>query len=316
MGKSMALSSVLKEASPRSPSLLELQMAVSSFCDRPFQLRLQKEMRASINQSMFYFMSVHSKVLLDQNNNETKTSNNKNRHGRTERRRYWTTCKGIPGRGCLLGYTPSVSPLIFKVTEEAERLKKLLSLSNTVAFGEVGLDYTEPEADWQEQRLFLEQLLWEMKGPFDKLPIVVHCRESIPKRSVRDDLGEILGKCLERDHEIQVHCYFNGKPEDVEFWLNAFPSAHFSVGGVVGKFNQDQKEALARIPPDRLLLETDVPFCPLLVSGTEVIRRPYGTSYSMDLVATCVGKVLKTRAEVLKTTTQNTHRFFRPPAGR
>ena len=133
------------------------------------------------------------------------------------------------------------------------------------------------------------------------------CRENIPKRSVRDDLGEILGKCLERDHEIQVHCYFNGKPEDVEFWLNAFPNAHFSGGGVVGKFGQDQKEALAHIPPNRLLLETDAPFCPLVVSGT---------SYSMDLLATCVGKVLKTRAEVLKTTTQNTHCFFKPPAGR
>ena len=51
-----------------------------------------------------------------------------------------------------------MSPLIFKVTEEAERLKKLFSLLNTVASGEVGLDYTEPEADWQEQRLFLESL--------------------------------------------------------------------------------------------------------------------------------------------------------------
>ena len=71
-----------------------------------------------------------------------------------------------------------VSPLIFRVTEEAERLKKLLSLPNTVAFGEVGLDYTEPEADWQEQRLFLEQLLGLMKGSLDRIPVMVHCREN------------------------------------------------------------------------------------------------------------------------------------------
>ena len=39
------------------------------------------------------------------------------------------------------GFHPKcVSPLIFRVTEEAERLKKLLSLPDTVAFGEVGLD--------------------------------------------------------------------------------------------------------------------------------------------------------------------------------
>ena len=35
MCKSMALYSVLQEASPKSPPLLQLQMAVASFCDRP-----------------------------------------------------------------------------------------------------------------------------------------------------------------------------------------------------------------------------------------------------------------------------------------
>ena len=131
----------------------------------------------------------------------------------------------------------------------------------------MGLDYTEPEADWQEQRLFLEQLLGLMKGSLDRIPVVVHCRENnIPKRSARDDLCGILETYLARDQEIQLH-YFNGKPRDVEFWLSAFPNAHFSVSGIVGRFNQEQKEALARIPPERLLLETNSPFCPLLASG-------------------------------------------------
>ena len=38
--------------------------------------------------------------------------------------------------------------------------------------------------------------------------------------------------------------------------MNAFPNGHFSVRGIVGRFNQEQKEALARIAPERLLLET------------------------------------------------------------
>ena len=71
-----------------------------------------------------------------------------------------------------------VLPLIFWVTEEAERLKKLLSLPNTVDFGEVDLDYTEPEAYWQEQRLFLEQRLGQMKASLDRIPVVVCCREN------------------------------------------------------------------------------------------------------------------------------------------
>ena len=94
------------------------------------------------------------------------------------------------------------------------------------------------------------------------------------------------------------------------FWLNAFPNGHFSVSGIVGRFNQEQKEALARIPPEGLLLKTDAPYCPLLASGTDVTRRPYSTPDTIDLVATCIGRILnKTRAEVLKMTTQNAHRF-------
>ena len=84
----------------------------------------------------------------------------------------------------------------------------------------------------------------------------------------------------------------------------------------MGRFNQEQKEALARIPPERLLLETDAPFCPVLASGAEIVRRPYSTPYTIDLVATCVGRILKkTRAEVLKITTQNAQRFFQATGG-
>ena len=180
-------------------------MAVASFCDRPFQLPLQQETRAE----------------------------------KDKRRPLLEDLQRDPRLRLSFGLHPEcVSPLIFRVTEESERLKKLLSLPNTVAFGEVGLDYTEPEADWQEQRLFLEQLLGLMKGSLDRIPVMVHCR------SARDDLCGILETYLAWEQEIQLH-YFNGEPKDVVFWLNAFPNGHFSVSGIVGRFNQEQKEALA-----------------------------------------------------------------------
>ena len=69
-------------------------------------------------------------------------------------------------------------------------------------------------------------------------------------------------------------------------------------------------------PPERLLLETDAPFCPLLASGAEIVRRPYSTPYTIDLVATGVEGILKkTRPEVLKITRQNAHRFSVRPEG-
>ena len=93
----------------------------------------------------------------------------------------------------------------------------------------MGLDYTEPEADWQEQRLFLEQLLGLMKGSLDRIPVVVHCRENnIPKRSARDELCGILETYLARDQEIQLH-YFNGKPGDV-IYRQVYEEQKQSVG--------------------------------------------------------------------------------------
>ena len=66
--------------------------------------------------------------------------------------------------------------------------------------------------------------------------------------------------------------------------MNAFPNGHFSVSGIVGRFTRNRKRLWPAFlrrgsywrqtrrsvhcwPPERLLLETDAPFCPLLASG-------------------------------------------------
>ena len=63
-------------------------------------------------------------------------------------------------------------------------------------------------------------------------------------------------------------------------WLQAFPNTHITVGGAVTTFTQQQREGLARIPEDRLLLESDTPCAaprtaPKGGTGRWLIGHPY-----------------------------------------
>ena len=74
MSKSMALSSVLQEASPRSPPCFSFRWRWLHFVIAPFNCDYKKRCGQR----------------------------------KTKECRYWRTYKGTPGCGCSLGYTPSV----------------------------------------------------------------------------------------------------------------------------------------------------------------------------------------------------------------
>ena len=63
-------------------------------------------------------------------------------------------------------------------------------------------------------------------------------------------------------------------------WLQAFSNTHFSVWGAVTTFTQQQREGLACIPEDRLLLESGAPCtapwtAPKRGTGRRLIGHPY-----------------------------------------
>ena len=142
MSKSMALSSVLQEASPRSPPCFSFRWRWLHFVIAPFNCDYKK----------------------------------RGGQRKTKECHYWRTYKGTQA-AAVLWVIPQAC---------------VTPLPNTVAFGELGLNYTEPEADWQEQRPFLEQLLGQMRGSLDRIHVVVHCRENnIPKRSALWGPGDV-----------------------------------------------------------------------------------------------------------------------------
>ena len=194
-----------------------------------------------------------------------------------------------------------------------DRLRRLMSLPGVVAFGEVGLDYTVPSAEWESQRKMLTHLLKELRGEIGGKPLVIHCREAVSPtpQKAEEDLLAILRREVPADQPIQVH-YFNGNKTAVDRWLQAFPNTYFSVGGAATTFTQQQKEGLAHIPKDRFLLESDAPYAaPQMAAKGVTKRRLISHPYTLVQVAWVVAEVHQTAVSiVLNQTARNARRFF------
>ena len=196
----------------------------------------------------------------------------------------------------------SAHDLMHEVAGVIHRLKRLMTLPNVVAFGEVGLDYSVPRKTWDSQREFLLLLLDGLKDSLKGKPIQIHCRDGKEGKPMGTLLG-VLTQVLPPDQLIQVH-YFKGTRDDVGKWLEAFPNTHFSVGVSIWSASPQQVDGLKAVPWDRLLLETDSPAS--MPNG-----RP-SSPFSIWEVALKVAELRNVqRAKVLRVTRDNAHRFFK-----
>ncbi|HEY6474130.1 MAG TPA: TatD family hydrolase [Acidimicrobiales bacterium] len=118
-----------------------------------------------------------------------------------------------------------------------------------VAVGECGLDYYYEHSPRDAQRAaFAAQIA--LAHSHD-LALVIHARDAWP------DLFDILHAEGVPDRTV-LHC-FTGGPDEVDACLRAGMYVSFS-GIVTFKNAADVREAAARCPLDRLLVETDSPF--------------------------------------------------------
>lgn len=134
--------------------------------------------------------------------------------------------------------------------EDLDWLEELCRHPKVVAIGEIGLDYywdTSPRE--VQQQVFREQIrLARRVGK----PVVIHNREAhadVVRLLKEENAAEVGGI---------MHC-FSGSWEIARECLNM--DFHISFGGPVTFKNAVRpKEVLARVPLDRLLLETDCPY--------------------------------------------------------
>ena len=168
------------------------------------------------------------------------------------------------------GLWPSAE-VIKNRAENLKILEKDLKEKRVIALGECGIDRRETNSEnggdiLGERELFIKQI--ELAKELN-LPLIIHSR---------DGFKETLS-CLEEVnyHHGIIHCFSYGIEEVKKFLeLGCFISF---AGTITFKKTEKLQEALAYVPDDRLLLETDAPYLapvpyrgqtntPLLISET------------------------------------------------
>lgn len=168
--------------------------------------------------------------------------------------------------------------------------------SGAVALGETGLDYhwmNSPRED--QRRAFAEQLT--LAAGRD-VPVVIHSREA------EADTLEILGGSAVPPERVVLHC-FTGSREMLDAAVER--GWYVSFSGIVTFPKFPAADLAPRVPPDRLLAETDAPYlAPVPHRG--------GRNEPAFVVAT-VARLAELRGEAVEETAartvENARRFYR-----
>ncbi len=142
-------------------------------------------------------------------------------------------------------------PHLAKDAGDLTWLPALLDDPRVIAAGEMGLDYHYDFSPRDVQRrVFARQLEWARER---ELPAIVHCREAY------DDVMLILGRHRGGSPTAVVHCFTESY--DVGKRLIDECDVYLGIGGAVTfKKAADLRDAVKRLPLERLVLETDCPY--------------------------------------------------------
>ena len=169
-----------------------------------------------------------------------------------------------------------------------EALLALAADERVVALGEAGLDYYYDHSPRDVQRsVFRMHLEWAAAV---RKPLVLHVRDAM------DDalsMLEGLEPGMRSSLKLLFHCYSGGLGYlDRVLGLGAW----CAIGGAVTWARSDElREVAARIPADRLLLETDCPWmAPKPFRGK--LNEPSYVRYAYEAVAVVRGVALETLA--------------------
>ena len=145
-----------------------------------------------------------------------------------------------------LGFHPND---LYKFQEnDYARLESLLQHGELSALGEIGLDYHWDTVSREDQIVFFKKQI-ELAKTYD-VPIIIHMREAT------QDVLDIL-KSYAPLHGI-IHCYSGSYEIAKELMKVGF---YISYGGpLTFKNSRGAPEVAAKLPIDRLFVETDSPY--------------------------------------------------------
>ena len=211
---------------------------------------------------------------------------------------------GKPGIPRLLA-TAGIHPHEAQLADQAalEKLDDLLANPEVLAVGEIGLDYYYDHSPRpQQKQAFAQQM--ELAAA-KRRPIIIHCRPSDGSSNAWDDTLEMIETAWVRTNLGGIlHC-FTGEWEHARRALDSGFLISFA-GNITFPRAENIREVAARVPLDRMLIETDAPFlAPLPYRGKR--NEPAWVSRVADKLAEVRGV---TAEQIASSTANNFFRFF------
>lgn len=168
-----------------------------------------------------------------------------------------------------------------------------------VAVGEIGLDYywEKEEAVQKQQRYWFEKQLLLAKE--SGLPVIIHSRDAA------QDTLELMKQAHEMHIPGVIHCFSYSAQIAQEYVRMGY---YIGIGGVVTFKNAKKlKEAVASIPLEQIVLETDCPYM-----APEPYRGKRNSSLYLPYVVKQVAQLKGvSEQEVVQATNRNARRLYR-----
>ena len=183
------------------------------------------------------------------------------------------------------------------------KLDSLLAEPEVIACGEIGLDYYHEGAPHDVQR---EKLIAQLEiAAARKRPILIHCRPTEGTAAAWDDLFVALDEhWLHTGLGGVMHC-FSGNYEQARRSLDMGFLCSFA-GQITYPKAQDLRDVAARLPLDRVLVETDAPWlAPAPLRGQR--NEPALVVHTAETLA---GLLEVSLEELSEATTKNFQRLF------
>lgn len=190
--------------------------------------------------------------------------------------------------------------------EALAKLDSLLAEPEVIACGEIGLDYFHEDVPREVQKAGLIRQLEVAAAR--KRPILIHCRPKNGKTDAWNDLFTILEEHWRTTGLGGImHCFSGGwEQAQHSFDLGFLVSL---AGNLTYPKSQPLRDVAAKIPPDRVLVETDAPWlAPERYRGKR--NEPAYVVQTAGVLAKLQGKPLDELAEAA---TQNFFRLFPVP---
>jgi len=180
--------------------------------------------------------------------------------------------------------------------EELAVVEEMLDKDRFYAIGETGMDLYWDKTFVEEQKISLrKQIEWAKKY---QLPIVLHVREAF------NEIFEIIDDTIDENLTGVFHC-FTGTSEQANRIIDW--GFKLGIGGVLTFKNSGLDKAIANIPLEHLVLETDAPFL-----APKPFRGKRNESAHIYYVAQKLAEVKKVSIEELaEVTTQNAKELFK-----